>query len=317
MTRQLRNEPLKVDAATTWRPSCSLDALRVRAELLGITRRFFAEREVLEVQTPCLGRHTVTDPAIESLRLAAEARFLQTSPEYHMKRLLAAGAPSIYQIAPAFRRGEAGRWHNPEFTLIEWYRLGFDAARLMAEVAELVDALLGPGHYEQRTYAALLQERFGIELTDEDAIRACAHGLGLGEGDLAEATDLLVADAVAAVDAERVFVTAYPAEQAALARLAADGTAARFELVVQGVEVANGYHELTDAAALQARFAQDLRERRRRDLPAVTPDPALVAAQEHGLPACAGVAMGFDRLVALRLGVPGVAEAMAFDWRRA
>ena len=317
MTRQLRNEPLKVDAATVWRPSCSLDALRVRAEMLGITRRFFAEREVLEVQTPCLGRHTVTDPAIESLRLAAEGRFLQTSPEYHMKRLLAAGAPSIYQIAPAFRRGEAGRWHNPEFTLLEWYRLGFDAERLMAEVAELVDALLGPGRYEQRTYAALLQGRFGIDAADQDAIRACARDLGLGAGDLGEATDLLAADAVAAVDAERVFVTAYPAEQAALARVAADGTAARFELVVQGVEVANGYDELTDAKALQARFAHDLRERRRRDLPAVTPDPALVVAQEHGLPACAGVAMGFDRLVALRLGAPGVAAALAFDWRRA
>lgn len=306
-----------MDAAAAWRPSCSLAALRTRAKMLGTVRRFFADRDVLEVQTPCVGRHTVTDPAIDSVPLADGERFLQTSPEYHMKRLLAAGAPSIYQIAPAFRRGEAGRWHNPEFTLIEWYRLGFDAERLMAEVAALVDALLGPGDYQRRTYAALLEHRFGVRTDDHAGIRACARRLGLASGHLAEALDLLVADAVAGVDAERVFVTAYPADQAALARLDARGTAARFELVVKGLEVANGYDELTDANALQARLAHDARRRRRTGLPAVTPDAALIAAQRHGLPACAGVAVGFDRLLALRLGAKRVAEALAFDWQRA
>ena len=306
-----------MDAAAAWRPSCSLAALRTRAEMLGAARRFFAERDVLEVQTPCLGRHTVTDPAIDSLPLAAEKRFLQTSPEHHMKRLLAAGAPSIYQIAPAFRRGEAGRWHNPEFTLIEWYRLGFDAPQLMAEAAALVDALLGPGRYDRRTYAALLEGRFGVATDDHAGIRTCARRLGLASGDLAEALDLLVADAVAGLGAARVFVTAYPADQAALARLDADGTAARFELVVNGVEVANGYHELTDANALQTRLADDARRRRRTGLSAAVPDPALIAAQRHGLPACAGVAVGFDRLVALRLGATCVAHALTFDWQRA
>lgn len=284
--------------------------------MLAAVRGFFAARDVLEVQTPLVGRHTTTDPAIASVRLA-EGGILQTSPEHHMKRLLAAGAPSIYQIGPAFRRGEAGRWHNPEFTLIEWYRLGFDAERLMGEVAELVDALLGAGRYQRRTYAALLRERFGVDGADKPAIVAQARALGLQGDDVGDAADLLVAHAVAGVDAERVFITAYPAEQAALARRNADGTAARFELVVRGLEVANGYDELTDADELRARMAADAERRRARDLSPVAPDAALLAAQRHGLPACAGVALGFDRLVALRLGARSVAEALAFDWRRA
>ena len=284
--------------------------------MLAAARRFFAARDVLEVQTPLVGHHTATDPAIDSMRLP-DGGFLQPSPEHHMKRLLAAGAPSIYQIGPAFRRGEAGRWHNPEFTLVEWYRLGFDAERLMDEVAELVDALLGAGRYQRRTYAALLQERFGVDVADQRAIVAAARALGLQGDDMGAAADLLVADAVAGMDAERVFVTAYPAEQAALARRNADGTAARFELVVRGLEIANGYDELTDADELQARMAADVERRRAKHLPPVAPDAALLAAQRHGLPACAGVALGFDRIVALRLGAPAVAEALAFDWPRA
>lgn len=284
--------------------------------MLAAVRGFFAVRDVLEVQTPLVGRHTATDPALDSARLA-DGGFLQTSPEHHMKRLLAAGAPSIYQIGPAFRRGEAGRWHNPEFTLVEWYRLGFDAERLMDEVAELVDALLGAGRYQRRTYAALLRGRFGVDATDHRTIVAQARALGLQSDDVGDAADLLVADAVASLEAERVFVTAYPAEQAALARRNADGTAARFELVVRGLEVANGYDELTDAGELQARMAADGERRRARNLPPVAPDAALLAAQRHGLPVCAGVALGFDRLVALRLGAQSVAEALAFDWPRA
>ena len=284
--------------------------------MLAAARGFFAAREVLEVQTPLVGRHTVTDPAIASVPLA-DGGFLQTSPEHHMKRLLAAGAPSIYQIAPAFRHGETGRWHNPEFTLIEWYRLGFDAERLMAEVRALVDALLGPATYQRRTYAQLLHDRFGVDTADHGAIVAHARSLGLQGDDPSDAADLLIADAVAALDAERVFVTAYPGEQAALARRNADGTAARFELVVRGLEVANGYDELTDAEELETRMAADAERRQQRGLPPVAPDAALLAAQQHGLPACAGVAVGFDRLVALRLGAETLAEAITFDWPRA
>ena len=299
-----------------WQPSCSIETLHERAAMLDAVRRFFAARDVLEVQTPVLGQCTVTEPAIDSLQ-TTDGRYLQTSPEYHMKRLLAAGAPSIYQIGPVFRRGEAGRWHNPEFTMIEWYRLGFDAKQLIDEVAALVDALLGEARYERRTYADLLRERFGADCETEAGVMAAAAALGIdGDVDVADAMDLLLAEALANADG-RVFVTGFPAAQAALARLDADGTAARFELTVQGIEVANGYHELADADELAQRMAADARNRQRRGLPAVAPDAKLLAAQTHGLPDCAGVAVGFDRLLALKLRSNALADTIAFDWPRA
>ena len=301
---------------TDWRPSCSVPALRARAALTDEVRGFFAERGVLEVQTPVLGRHTVTDPAIDSLR-CEDGGYLQTSPEYHMKRLLAAGAPSIYRIGPAFRRGEAGRWHNPEFTMVEWYRLGFDAPRLMDEVAELVNAALGEAPYRQLAYADILRRRFGIDHDDAKAVLDGAERLGLPAGsNLADARDLLLADALAAIGG-RVFVTRFPAAQAALARLNDDGCAERFELVCDGLELANGYHELTDAKQLQSRMTADAATRRRRGLAGVAADEALLAAHRHGLPECAGVALGFDRLLALRLKASSLAETLPFDWRRA
>ena len=301
---------------TDWRPSCSVEALRARATLTDVVRGFFAERDVLEVQTPVLGRHTVTDAAIDSLR-SADGGYLQTSPEYHMKRLLAAGAPSIYRIGPAFRRGEAGRWHNPEFTMVEWYRLNFDAPRLMDEVAELVDAALGEAPYRRWAYADIFEHRFDIDHNDAQAVLQYAGRLGLPAGSaLADAEDLLLDDALRALGG-RVFVTRFPAAQAALARLNEDGYAERFELVVDGLEIANGYHELTDAKQLQRRMAADAAARRRRGLATVSPDEALLAAHRHGLPDCAGVALGLDRLLALRLKASSLAETLPFDWRRA
>jgi len=288
--------------------------------MLAELRAFFAARDVLEVQTPVLGRHTVTDPAIESMRLADPERYLQTSPEYHMKRLLAAGAPSIYQVGPVFRAGEAGRWHNPEFTMVEWYRLDYDAARLMAEVAGLVDALIGPGTYEYRTYAEVMGRRFGIEIASacDDEVLEHARALGLGkEAGVEEALDLLFAEAVDSLDAARVFITGFPKALAALAEVDASGLAERFELVVDGVEIANGYNELRDAGELARRMERDADRRRDGGQPEVGADGRLLAAQRHGLPRCAGVAVGFDRLVALRLGAAGLAEVLAFDWSRA
>ena len=307
-------------SAADWPPSCRVAALRARAGMLRSTREFFAERGVLEVQTPVLGAASVTDPAIDSMREGETGRYLQTSPEYHMKRLLAAGAPSIYQIGPVFRAGEHGRWHNPEFTMLEWYRLDFDAPRLMEEVSNLVDALLGPGVYQRRTVADLLAQRFGVDITEanDEALLAAARGLGLGpDPAVDEALDLLLADALASHRDRRVFITEFPPEHAALARLGANGTADRFELVVDGIEVANGYHELADADELEARMAAHIGRRRERQRPAVGADRRLLAAQAHGLPNCAGVAVGFDRLVALYLGVDSVADAIAFDWQRA
>ena len=301
---------------TDWRPSCSIDTLRARAALAEDVRGFFAERGVLEVQTPVLGRCTVPDPAIDSMR-TEDGSYLQTSPEYHMKRLLAAGAPCIYRIGPAFRRGEAGRWHNPEFTMVEWYRLGFDAARLMGEVAELVDALLGAAPCRTVACADLLHDRFALRGTDATAVLDCARRLGLAaDASVAEAQDMLLADALGALGG-RVFVTGFPAAMAALARLNDDGLAERFELVIDGLEVANGYHELTDAEQLHSRMASAAAARRQRGLASVELDETLLAAHRQGLPDCAGVALGFDRLLALKLDAASLAETLPFDWRRA
>ena len=274
-----------------WQPSCSLDALRQRAELLRTLREFFAARDVLEVQTATLGSRTVTDVAIESLRVR-DGAFLQTSPEYQLKRLLAAGAPSLYQLGPVFRAGEAGRLHNPEFTLLEWYRIGFDHLQLMAEVTELVDLVLGSQPVRTLTYKDLVGTLSG----DRDVL------------------DLRCADAIAKLGQGRFFITEYPAEQAALARLDAANAeiAERFELVIDGVEIANGYHELGDAAELRQRFQDDRAHRTRTGLYCPELDERFLAAMESGLPDCAGVALGVDRLLMLKLSASSLAEVMPF-----
>ncbi len=245
----------------------------------------------MEVQTPTLGRASVTDPEIESLR-SADGAYLQTSPEHYMKRLLAAGAPAIYQLGPVYRAGEQGRLHAEEFTMLEWYRLGFDDLALMDEVAALVDLVLGPAPYRRRTYQSL------------------AGGLACDEAE----THLRFATAVEQLAQERCFVTDFPASQAALARLRDVGEprAARFELIVQGVEIANGYHELTDPVELRARMARDNAARAAAGKPAMAPDERLLAAMACGLPDCAGVAIGLDRLVMLATGAAGLAEVVSF-----
>lgn len=251
---------------------------------------------MLEVQTAVLAAHTVTDLNIESMAVGAHG-YLQTSPEYQLKRLLAAGAPSIYQLGPVFRAGEAGRLHNPEFTLLEWYRLGFDDQALMHEVAALVDQVLGAGNYGYHRYGDLV-------------------------GDLnrsPEELDLDLVDALEALGNGRHFITHYPAEQAALARLDADDptVAARFELVVDGVELANGYHELTDAEEQRRRFAGDIEKRRLARKVEPTIDEYFLAALDSGLPDCAGVALGVDRLLMLQQGASSLAEIMPFPTDRA
>lgn len=309
-----------------WAPSCAIETLHVRADALAAARAFFAERGVLEVNTPALASQTVLDPAIESISVGG--RYLQTSPEYHMKRLLAAGAPSIYQLGPVFRAGEQGRWHNPEFLMLEWYRLGFDADQLMVEVTELVDRLLGPAPCERVPYRRLIADRFNVDIDQSSpaALAEICARLGYkanstdGAPSREQALDLMVADALAARHPGRIFVTEYPQEQAALARVKTSGGrrhAERFELVIDGVEIANGYHELTDADELARRMAHDAAKRRTSGLAVPDQDERLLAAQRHGLPNCAGVALGFDRLLALKLGTQAIAPVLTFDWSRA
>ena len=307
--------------------------------MLAQARKFFAQRAVLEVETPILSAAAVSDPHLQSLatRIAGIPHefYLQTSPEYSMKRLLAAGSGDIYQICKVFRDGERGRWHNPEFTMIEWYRLGFDDAALMAEVEALVGELLEPRRLERAerlSYAAALARHAGVDVhRSSDAELSAAvrqHGIDcdarLDRDDTLDLAMALIVGPKLGVD-RPCFICDYPASQAALARLkpGLPSVAARFELYLDGVELANGFHELQDAAEQRRRFDRDLSVRAQRGLPRVPVDENLLAAMQSGLPECAGVALGFDRLVALALGAdarggaaPGaaaLAQAMAFS----
>lgn len=290
----------------SWQPACSVEALHARSVLLRTVREFFHARGVIEVQTACIGRHTVTDAAIESFEVPG-AGYLQTSAEYQMKRLLAAGAPSSYQLGPVFRAGEAGRLHNPEFTMLEWYRLGYSDAELMTEVAELVDLVLGRDDYTTLDYAEVVAAGAPTEVNRPDTLSA------------RQALDLAYADGLRALGERRVFVVNYPADQAALARLrpGALQQAARFELSVQGIELANGYWELGDCDVLRRRFEADQALRRAAGLPARALDDRLLAAMQAGLPDCAGVALGIDRLLMLQLGADSLDAVMPFPIDRA
>jgi elongation factor P--(R)-beta-lysine ligase len=297
--------------------------------MLAGARDFFAQRGVLEVETPVLSAAAVSDPQLESLatRIAGMPAgfYLQTSPEYSMKRLLAAGSGDIYQICKVFRDAERGRWHNPEFTMIEWYRLGFDDSALMDEVEALVARLLQPQRRlepaERISYSSALERHAGVDA--HQASDAQLSDAARRHGILCEARldrdaklDLLMGLIVGPkLGRERpCFICDYPASQAALARLkpGLPPVAARFELYLDGVELANGFHELQDAAEQRRRFERDLEWRAERGQPRLPVDEHLLAALENGLPECAGVALGFDRLVALALGADALGQALAF-----
>jgi len=318
-----------------WRPTATRALLEQRATLLARARRFFADGGVLEVDTPMVVNAPVTDIHVHSAQVdlgaaAEHPYFLHTSPEYAMKRLLAAGSGDIYQICHVVRGFERGRLHNAEFTLIEWYRLGFTLDDLMSEVDALVRALLGPvatGRNSERIsyrdvfVRALQLDPFTAHL---DELRAATEKLGFKEphaGQRDELLDLLMGAAIGPrLGANALtFVHSYPATQAALARLdPRDPRAAlRFELYCDGVELANGFHELASAAEQRARFNQDNAERQRTGLPVHPPDELLLAALEAGLPECSGVALGFDRTVMLAAGARTIDEVLSFPTERA
>lgn len=320
--------------ADAWRPGADLPMLRLRARTLDRVRAFFAGRGVLEVETPALSAAATTDPHIESFATAYRGPgrapaplYLHTSPEFPMKRLLAAGSGPIYQICKVFRQGECGRLHNPEFTLLEWYRPGFDHRRLMDEVEALVLPILGRPAAERLSYAEAFARHLDLDPHRADAatLAACAarHGIavdGLGadrDGWLALLLTHLVEPHLGR--GRPTFLYDYPASQAALARVRAGEPplAERFELYVDGVELANGFHELADAAEQRRRFAADREARRAAGLPLVPMDEHLLAALAHGLPDCAGVALGFDRLLMLAAGVEEIGRVVAFPIDRA
>ncbi len=315
-----------------WRPTASLAALRRRAAALHATREFFRARNVLEVETPALVNAPVSDVNLGSARVevpgSGTVQFLHTSPEYAMKRLLAAGSGDIFQVCHVFRGAERGRQHNPEFTMVEWYRLGFSLEQLMREVADLVCALLEkelPVEYLSYREAVRLHAGFDPLDAGLDVLQRAAQSLGLdarrsSEADPDELLDLIMGAQVgpALGGGALTFVHRYPASQAALARLDEDPRLAlRFELYHRGVELANGYHELTNPAEQRLRFAADQRVRTLRGLPTASLDQQLLAALEAGLPDCAGVALGFDRVLMLAMNVSSIDEVLAFPTERA
>lgn len=319
---------------TDWRPGATLDILRERARLNADLRSFFATRGVLEVETPLLCSATATDLHLKSLTVGAgdsaadspgATKYLQTSPEFALKRLLAAGSGPVYQLGKAFRADEAGGRHNPEFTLLEWYRPGWSLAQLMDETEALLVAILACDRCDRTSYRALFDAHFGInphatELATlrELVTRETSYGHA-DDLDVAACLDLLFSVCIeSTLGHERpLFVSDYPAVQAALAlvRVNADGdrVAARCEVYVRGMELANGYDELLDAAEQRRRFLADNAIRRQRGWPEIPLDERFLSALAHGLPPCSGIALGVDRLLMLRAGAATIDEVLAFS----
>ncbi|HZH44572.1 MAG TPA: EF-P lysine aminoacylase EpmA [Lysobacter sp.] len=323
--------------AGDWRPSAGFEALRLRARLNATIRAFFAERGVLEVETPIMSQAGNTDPNIASFALefsgrtegAPRTRWLRTSPEFALKRLLAAGIGDCYELGRVFRDGEAGGRHNPEFTMLEWYRVGWDHRRLVGETVELVQAALAlvgrRAGVEEVSYRALYRDALGIDplLADEEQLRAALGEVRIDPDGLTrdDWLDLLMTHRLQPTfPTDRLLaVYDYPASQCALAKLRADDppVAERFELYLGPLELANGYHELQDAGEQRARFARDAAVRATRGHAAPPQDERLLAALDAGLPACAGVALGIDRLLMAMRGTERIADVLAFDFARA
>lgn len=309
-----------------WQPSANLDTLRQRAALLMQIRSFFAAAEVLEVDTPVLGVHGVTEPNIDNVvaQVNGERRYLQSSPEYFMKRLLAAGSGPIYYLGKVFRDGERGRRHNPEFTLLEWYRPGWDEYQLMAEIEQLFSSLSPRwrGGARQLSYREAFYSATGFDphSTDLRVLQQLASQACSGDWSLesrATCLDLLFSFVVEpTLHAGMVMIRDYPACQSALAQLATDSegvtVARRFEVFVDGMEIGNGYFELTDAVEQRQRFAADIALREAAGKPRRSVDPALLAALEAGLPVGAGVAIGVDRLLMRMLDLDHIGAVLPF-----
>jgi lysyl-tRNA synthetase class 2 len=326
-----------VSAGGDWRPSAARPRLAARAALLARTREFFAARGVLEVDTPLIVNAPVSDVHIHSARVdltpdagaAASQYFLHTSPEYAMKRLLAAGMGDIYQICHVARGFEQSRVHNTEFTLVEWYRLGFDLGALMDEVEALVRELCSTHpalriSAQRLSYREVFAQHTGLDPLDAtiaQLLEVVAHLGYRSAGGRDELLDLIMGAVIGPKlgHACLTFVYGYPASQAALARLdpVDPRTAHRFELYMAGLELANGFHELAAADEQRARFAQDLHERQQRALPLHRMDERLLAALAAGLPDCAGVAVGFDRILMLAAGAAHIEEVLPFPTQTA
>ena len=332
-------------------PSASLEVLKRRATMLGWLREFFHDHGYWEVQTPLLCRDVCVDAWLEPFCVPVQSRsgttvkkmFLQTSPEFAMKRLLASGAKAVYQITPAFRVGESGPLHNPEFTIVEWYRTDDTYYDQMAFTEELTVGFLKQAGeltgntddmvrfdrpFPRATYDKCFRDVFGQTVLDRptDELRELAVSKSLAipkslsEEDRDGWLNFLLAETVEPRLAQQagVFVHDYPASQAALARIRPDNppVAERFELYLRGIEICNGYQELTDADELRRRIDGQSQLRANTGLPPLPTESRLLEAMDAGLPDCAGVALGFDRLLMIGLGLSTIDDVVAFPFQR-
>lgn len=315
-----------------WLPSAPIANLLKRAAMMAGIRRFFADRGVLEVETPAMSQATVTDVHLFPFQTrfvgpgAAEGLdlYLMTSPEYHMKRLLAAGSGPIFQLCRSFRNEEAGRHHNPEFTMLEWYRPHYDMYRLMNEVDDLLQQVLECAPAETLSYQQAFIRHLDVDplSADKSQLREVADKLGVS--DLAHREEdrdtllqlLFVTGVETQIGKEKpAFVYHFPASQAALAEISTEDhrVAERFEVYFKGMELANGFRELTDSREQRQRFEQDNRKRAAYGLPQQPIDTYLLDALAHGMPECSGVALGVDRIVMLALNASRLSEVIAFS----
>ena len=322
-----------------WQPTCSIEILRLRAQVFDDIRRFFSARAVLEVETPLLGYSSGTDPQLDFFTTdycsppLQHTLFLQTSPEFAMKRLLAAGSGSIYQICKAFRNGESGRFHNPEFTLLEWYRVGFTLPQLMDEIAELMGVLFN-GHRvlnptQRFSYQEIFQRYTGLNPLEFSYQDYCAYArdnhmpeaVSICGYDHALWLDFIFSHNVQPQLGENAvcMVYGYPACQSSLARINEYNSQItdRVEVFINGIELGNGYYELTDAKEQGRRFDEEITIRQQRKRPVAVKDKHLIAALEAGLPECSGMAIGLDRLLMLLANSATINDVLNFPIHRA
>jgi len=319
-----------------WQPSCPLENLRARAELYAQIRAFFSSRKVLEVETPLLSCASATDPQLESIVACVSVNpgslprnvYLHTSPEFPMKRLLAAGSGDIFQICKTFRNGETGKRHNPEFSMLEWYRQGFSLQALMSEVEALIQAVGNVKPAVQLSYRNAFLRYLSFDpfiISDAELVRK-ANELTAYSGPVLSRDDTLNLLLSQFIEpklgcSEPTFLTEYPESQASLAKIkisaAGYKVAERFELYLNGLEIANGYDELTDAQEQIKRFTEDNTIRRRLGLNEMPVDENLIAAMQTGLPTCSGVALGLDRLLMVIQGAAAIGQVLAFPIDRA
>lgn len=307
--------------------------LKKRAALIQKIRIFFNEKNILEVETPIMSHATVTDPHLASITTnvtnidgKVKTCYLQTSPEFAMKRLLAKGSGAIYQITKSFRDNELGRFHNLEFTMLEWYRPGFDHIKLMHETDELIQLILGSKRAQKFTYQAIFEKLLNINphAISVTELREHAHQHGLEDINGVDIDNKdtwlqrLMSDVIEPqLTGDSTFIIYdFPASQAALAKVRHEAypVASRFEVYYNGIELANGFHELTDAKEQEQRFINDLAMRKSMGLPDVGYDKRLIVALEKGVPDCAGVALGIDRLIMLALNCNSIEEVISFTF---